>query len=88
MNNESDFRRIQQIAYGLWEKDGRPEGRDAEHWAQAERSLGLDGAAAPEEDSPGSPETLGSPRGKPNGMERAYSAPSSAAQRSPGNRQD
>jgi hypothetical protein len=27
-------------AYELWERDGRPEGRHAEHWAQAEQELG------------------------------------------------
>lgn len=27
-------------AYELWERAGRPEGRHAEHWAQAERELG------------------------------------------------
>jgi hypothetical protein len=26
---------INQRAYGLWETDGRPEGRGAEHWQQA-----------------------------------------------------
>ena len=30
---------IQQRAYELWERDGRPEGRDDAHWAQAEREI-------------------------------------------------
>ena len=30
---------IQQRAYELWERDGRPEGRDHAHWAQAEREI-------------------------------------------------
>ena len=32
--------RIQQRAYELWERDGRPEGRDHAHWQQAEREIG------------------------------------------------
>jgi hypothetical protein len=28
---------INQRAYGLWEADGRPEGRGGEHWQQAAR---------------------------------------------------
>jgi hypothetical protein len=30
---------IRQRAYELWERDGRPEGRDDVHWAQAEREI-------------------------------------------------
>jgi hypothetical protein len=36
---------IRQRAYEIWDQNGRPHGRDAQHWAQAEREL-LD--AAPE----------------------------------------
>jgi hypothetical protein len=32
---------IRQRAFELWEQRGRPEGHDAEFWAQAERELGL-----------------------------------------------
>lgn len=28
-------REIRKIAYGLWIKDGQPEGRDREHWEAA-----------------------------------------------------
>ena len=31
---------IRQRAYELWERDGRPEGRDDAHWQQAEREVG------------------------------------------------
>ena len=27
---------IRQIAYGIWEADGQPEGRDLEHWSKGE----------------------------------------------------
>jgi hypothetical protein len=32
--------RIERRAYELWERDGRPEGRDHAHWQQAEREIG------------------------------------------------
>jgi hypothetical protein len=50
---------ISTLAYQLWEQEGRPEGRDREHWEQAQRMLDgdrtLDGDASPEddEDAPG-----------------------------------
>jgi hypothetical protein len=31
---------IAAIAYSIWEKEGRPEGRDVEHWLAAEIQLG------------------------------------------------
>lgn len=31
---------IRQRAYELWERDGRPEGRDHTHWQQAECEIG------------------------------------------------
>ena len=30
---------IAQLAYTIWEREGRPEGRAAEHWQQAENQL-------------------------------------------------
>jgi hypothetical protein len=30
---------IRDRAFALWEAEGRPEGKDAEHWYQAERDL-------------------------------------------------
>ena len=38
-------KRIAERAYQLWEQEGRPEGRDREHWMEAERSLDGSGAA-------------------------------------------
>lgn len=37
--------RIRRRAYDLWEAEGRPQGRDAAHWAQAERELANAGGA-------------------------------------------
>jgi hypothetical protein len=34
-----DEDRIRDRAYALWEADGRPDGRDKEHWQRAEREL-------------------------------------------------
>ena len=42
MQNGRD-ERVRSRAYELWEKEGRPEGRDKEHWSQAETESG-DGA--------------------------------------------
>jgi len=37
-------RQIAERAYALWEKEGRPHGRDVEHWSQAEHDVGMNGA--------------------------------------------
>jgi hypothetical protein len=31
--------KIRERAHLIWERQGRPEGRDAEHWAQARREI-------------------------------------------------
>lgn len=33
--NQSDAEWIEKRAYALWEEDGRPNGRDADHWRKA-----------------------------------------------------
>jgi len=33
------YDRIRERAYSLWERDGRPHGRQMDHWLQAEREL-------------------------------------------------
>ena len=43
----SDSNRIQQRAYEIWEREGRPGNRHAEHWIQAcQECEAEDGAAA------------------------------------------
>jgi hypothetical protein len=37
--NEERTRRIKDRAHALWEQEGHPHGRDAEHWSQAEREI-------------------------------------------------
>lgn len=38
-------RLIAERAYGLWEEEGRPDGRDKQHWSQAEAELEPEEAA-------------------------------------------
>jgi hypothetical protein len=36
--------RVEQRAYELWEREGRPEGRHDHHWAEAERQIAAEHA--------------------------------------------
>lgn len=69
MSTQRDSQRIEDLAYQLWEEEGRPHGRHEEHWAEAERRLsnadedGLAsdaGAHAKEQDTPGRPKSASS----------------------------
>lgn len=42
MANPQDARLIEQRAYQIWEQQGRPEGRQLEHWNQAEQELAVE----------------------------------------------
>lgn len=33
------YDRVQQRAYQIWESEGRPDGREEEHWQRAEREI-------------------------------------------------
>ena len=35
-----DEQKIREAAYQLWEKDGKPQGQELEHWFTAENSAG------------------------------------------------
>jgi DUF2934 family protein len=35
----SNYDKIAQRAYALWEKAGRPQGKETEHWLQAEAEI-------------------------------------------------
>lgn len=39
MDHMDDMDRIRQRAHEIWEAEGRPEGRDRDHWQQAEQEL-------------------------------------------------
>jgi hypothetical protein len=64
--------RIRQRAYRMWEDEGRPEGRDREHWDRAARAV--DGSG--DEASDGAPPTIGQRKSK---VETQSSEPSSGA---------
>jgi hypothetical protein len=38
---------IRKRAYKMWEREGSPEGREKDHWADAERDLSMGGSEAP-----------------------------------------
>ena len=44
---QSDYEKIRQRAYEIWDREGRQEGRAEEHWEQAERELAASQADAP-----------------------------------------
>jgi hypothetical protein len=39
MTTPEQQQRIAELAYRIWEQQGRPAGRDREHWEQARREL-------------------------------------------------
>ncbi|WP_408598519.1 DUF2934 domain-containing protein [Pseudomonas sp. PLMAX] len=59
-----DEQKIREAAHRLWEKEGKPQGKDLEHWFTAENSTG-------EEDSDSS--TAGSKLGSENAPSQADS---------------
>jgi hypothetical protein len=65
--NPSTQEQIRQLAYHLWEAQGRPEGHAEEHWREAERRVANDAAAAT--DMP-PVEAAISARGEANGSKR------------------
>ncbi len=42
-----DEDRIRRRAHAIWEREGRPEGRQQEHWAQARREVEAEKGASP-----------------------------------------
>ena len=64
MNQPRD-KEIERRAYEIWERDGRPEGREEEHWRQAEQELaggqGGEEPPLPEHYAPGEIESPGEP---------------------------
>jgi hypothetical protein len=46
-------RRIRERAYDIWQREGRPHGRDAEHWRRAAAEIEAESQPRPE------PETVG-----------------------------
>jgi hypothetical protein len=44
--SEQHRHRVEQRAYELWEREGRPEGRHDHHWAEAERQIAAETGGA------------------------------------------
>jgi hypothetical protein len=62
-----DADRIRQRAFELWERDGRPEGRDTEYWFRAEAELAGQDASGLETPAAGRPPSEGGgARGEPD----------------------
>lgn len=51
---------IRERAYAIWEQEGRPDGREWDHWARAAGEIGSNGIAAAASSEPAKPG-----RGKP-----------------------
>ena len=64
-------KRIAERAYQLWEQEGRPEGRDREHWMEAERSLDGSGAVEPAQSLPNTGASSSRASQSPAGAETA-----------------
>ncbi len=66
--------RIRRRAYEIWEREGRPHGRDAEHWLQAREEVLKE--LPPAERAEAKAQV---PEKPPAGMKRAKSAPAKPA---------
>jgi hypothetical protein len=52
MDSETE-RRIRERAYGIWQREGRPHGRAAEHWQQAVAEIEAESRLQPERETVG-----------------------------------
>jgi len=43
---------VRERAYAIWEHDGRPEGRNLDHWLQAEVEIGIRSLQSPKRPAP------------------------------------
>lgn len=55
-----DEQKTREAAYRLWEKQGKPQGQDLEHWFTAERSVGEEESGNSTSESTPSRESEGS----------------------------
>ena len=62
-----DSDRISQRAHQIWEAEGRPEGRDAQHWAQAQEELRREGVLGDDSLSDLDADTVPDDNGKADG---------------------
>ncbi len=57
----TDEAQIARVAHSLWEAEGRPDGRDKEHWSRAERLLAGRAENPPEKPSAPGPSRAETP---------------------------
>ncbi len=38
-SDETILQKVRERAYAIWEREGRPDGRDREHWTMAEKEV-------------------------------------------------
>jgi hypothetical protein len=57
-------REVARRAYEIWEDEGRPNGRDRDHWARAEQAVLADTAPAPTAEATTAPAKRRAPRAK------------------------
>jgi hypothetical protein len=72
----SDRSRVEVLAYHIWESEGRPEGRDRDHWQQAEQQLEVEFRvgypdATGNEDPDSNLSSIGAPDGSDGGLSTA-----------------
>ena len=66
--------RIRRRAYEIWMEEGRPEGRNDEHWAQTCREIALEPSGT-EGTTDQNPRWEGPPENRPRGYEPAIDDP-------------
>ena len=70
---------IRRRAHAIWEREGRPEGRQQEHWEQARREIEAEEAASPSRTAaPDDAPTPTAPGGGATPAEAAVGAPRKA----------
>ena len=77
-----DEDRIRRRAQAIWEREGRPEGREQEHWAQARREIEAEEGASPpraakpdDSPTPAAPDDGGTTPGEAAAAAAAVGAP-------------
>lgn len=76
-------RRIRDRAYSIWEEEGRPAGRDVEHWLRAAQEVAAEeGAPAAAEDAPAATPEAEAPKPKRTRAPRSTTAKSTTTSKS------
>ena len=69
---------IRQRAHQIWEREGRPDGMDREHWVRAERELAQEAPAAAPKQAGARKAAAGTAAKSPNGTKPVSRRPSAA----------